>query len=282
LESFAAGELSAVADSNGSFSFTSLTPGNYTVVVNAGDEYEIAREGVYIDGDIHTPGLPPIGISRPYTVMITLQLKSGSRAKAAVLNAALADVPENARKLYEKSLELERTGDTVQAIDNLRAAVSIYPKFPLALNELGVQYLKLGQAAKAVEPLKAAARLSPDAFTPKLNLGIALLETHQLPEAETQLQEALKQNPSAPTAHMYLGLTLVRLKRYDEAQKELELAISNGGDNLAPVHRFLGGLYQRANKNKEAAAELEKYLKLDPNAKDAETIKGLIDKLRKS
>jgi tetratricopeptide (TPR) repeat protein len=76
-------------------------------------------------------------------------------------------------------------------------------------------------------------------------------------------------------------MTLIKLRKYDEAQKELELAISNGGENLAMAHRYLGGLYQVAHKNKEAADELEKFLKLDPKAADAETIRGMIDKLRK-
>ena len=37
LQSFGAGEISTIADSSGSFTFTSLSPGNYTVVINAGD-----------------------------------------------------------------------------------------------------------------------------------------------------------------------------------------------------------------------------------------------------
>jgi len=195
LESNASGEISTIADSSGSFVFTSLAPGNYTVVVIAGDDYEIAREGVTIDSDLNlarSGGAINSG-TRRYTVMITLQPKvSANRAKASVVNAALAEVPENVRALYEKALELAKTGDSSGAISNLKAAISLYPRFPLALNELGVQYLKLGQANKAVEPLKSAMNFSPDAFTPKLNLGVALLETQQFAEAETQLREALK------------------------------------------------------------------------------------------
>ena len=102
----------------------------------------------------------------------------------------------------------------------------------------------------------------------------------QFTAAEAQLREAVERNTRAPTAHMYLGISLIKLKHYDDAQKELELAISNGGENLAPVHRYLGGLYQVAQKNKEAADELEKYLKLDPKAADAEVIKGIVRDLR--
>lgn len=283
LQSNVSGEISTIADSNGSFAFTSLAPGNYTVVVIAGDDYENAREGVTIDADLNMgrSSVPINPISRRYTVMITLQPKhnSGHRAKASVVNAALAEVPENARTLYEKALELATTGDSLRAIDNLKAALSLYPKFPLALNELGVQYLKLGQANKAVEPLRSATTLSPDASAPRLNLGIALLETKQFADAETQLREVLKMT-STPTAHLYLGLTLARLHNGDEAEKELKQAIDLSGDKLALAHYYLGGLYWQRRDYRRAADELETYLRLTPNAQDAERVRGTIKELR--
>src|SRR5882672_9013090 len=176
LQSLNSGELSLIADSSGSFTFSSLSPGNYTVVVIAGDEYEIGREAVFIDTDLDLSrmNVPVIKTSRRYTVMVTLQLKhnSANHAKGSVVNAALAEVPEAARTLYEKGLEQARAGAGEQAIDNLKAAISLYPKFPLALNELGVQYLKIKQPHNAVTFLRSATKLSPDAFIPKLNLGI--------------------------------------------------------------------------------------------------------------
>ena len=53
LESTQFGELQVVPDSSGEFTFSQLSPGNYTVVVKAGDEYEVAREAVYIDTDLN-------------------------------------------------------------------------------------------------------------------------------------------------------------------------------------------------------------------------------------
>src|SRR2546421_5654324 len=256
LQSFGEGEISTIADSSGSFTFTSLAPGNYTVVINAGDEYEIVREGVTIDSDLNLSrsGVTLNPGSRRYTVMVTLQVKPANRAKPSVVNAALAEVPQDARELYEKALQFGRSGDSAKAIDNLKTALSLFPKFPLALNELGVQYLTIGQAGKAVEPLKSASKLSPDAFTPKLNLGIALLETNQIPDAEAQLRDALKIT-STPTAHMYLGLTLIKAKKIDEARTELETAISTGGGNLGQAHKFLGGIYWRELEYKRAIDE---------------------------
>lgn len=284
LQSLHAPELSVIADSSGAFTFSSLSPGNYNVVVIASDDYEIGRDAVYIDSDLDLSrmGLPSIKTARRYTVMITLQLKrsAANHPNGSVVNAALSDVPENARTLYEKGLEQAHAGESDKAIDNLKAAISLYPKFPLALNELGVQYLKVKQPLKAVEPLRSATKLSPEAFTPKLNLGIALLETQQFADAETQLRDALQRNEGAPTAHMYLGLVLTKLRNYVDAEKELRRSIDLGGPQIGLAHYYLGGIYWGRREYRQAADELEAYLRLTPNAQDAERVRGTIKELR--
>ena len=72
----------------------------------------------------------------------------------------------------------------------------------------------------------------------------------------------------------------MNLKQYPEAEKELELTIANGGENL-PSPQISRRPLHGPNKKLEAADELEKYLKLDPKAADAERIKGTIEDLRK-
>lgn len=283
LTSLNSAEITALADSSGSFTFAGLSPGNYTVLINAGDQYEISRESVTIDSDVNLSrsGITLNSGPRRYTVMVTLRPKPDPKnnMKPGVINASLAEVPEEARALYQKALDLIKAGDAQRAIEDLRNAVSLYPKFPLALNELGVQYLKLGEAGKAVEPLKSASKASPDAFIPRLNLGIALLECRQIVEAETVLREALKIS-STPTAHMYLGLTLISARKFAEAQQELETAIATGGENLAQAHKYLGGLYWQKHEFRQAADEFETYLRLTPNASDAERVRGTIKDLR--
>jgi tetratricopeptide (TPR) repeat protein len=282
LQSYNSGELQVIADSSGAFTFSGLAPGNYTVVINAGNDYEISREGVYIDTDLNLSRVgarvPPT--TRRYTVMAHLQLKTKAGAKPAVLNAALAAVPEKARKLYEKGVEQSRLDDPAKAAESLKEAVSLYPSFPLALNELGVQYLKLRQVNKAVEVLKEACKLDPNAFPARLNLGIALLEAKQFSEAEGHLREAVKGNPSASTAHMYLGIALLRLHKYEESETELLAATTANASQLAMANYYLGGLYWRKQDYPRAVEQLEKYLALTPNAPDAERVRTTIKDLR--
>lgn len=282
LQTYNSGELQVIPDSSGEFTFSSLAPGNYTVVVNAGDDYEIARENVYIDTDVNlsrTAGRVP-STQRRQTVMVHLQPKIGTQSKPAVLNAALAAVPEKARKLYEKGVEQARADDAAKAAASLKEAVTLYPNFPLALNELGVQYLKLRQVDKAVEVLREAVKLNPDAFQSRLNLGIALLEARQFNDAEGQLREAVKKNGNSATSRMYLGIALVRLNKFDDAEKELLVATEAKSNQLSMANYYLGGLYWRKQDYPRAVEQLEKYLLLSPNAPDAERVRGTIKDLR--
>lgn len=274
------GGSSTVTDVDGTFRFNNLRPGTYAVVIDGGKEYETAREPV----NIETSGSAPV-------IQVNIQL----RPKIDAANPAFAGVPKDALDFYQKGSAAAQKGNAKGAAEFLSKAVAAYPQFSLALNELGIQYLKLGQMDQAAEAFEALVKLKPGDVAGQLDLGIALynqgsaLVTQQkldeaqkkLDGAEAHLREAIKLNSPGPTAHYYLGLTLLKFKAYDEAQKEFELAISNGGENLAQAHRFLGGLYQHSKRNKDAADELEKYLKLDPKAKDADTIKSLIEKLRK-
>jgi tetratricopeptide (TPR) repeat protein len=283
LETVNAGELSVLADANGTFSFRSLGPGSYDVVVEGDKNYETARENVYIP-DERRGALRSVASDTPrtYNVVIYLQPKetTDNGAKAAVVDASLANIPKPALDHYNKALEANRAGDARTAVLELQSAISLYPEFTLALNELGVQYLKAGEVDKALQVLRSALKISPDNTSVLLNYGIALLEKKNFAEAETELRKVVKKSDSLATAHYYLGLDLISQQRLDEAATELLSAIKVGGDQMAAAHYFLGGIYWRQKEYKRAAAELEIYLRLAPNAANAEKIRGTIKELR--
>ena len=261
------GSMSTVADQDGTFRFTSLTPGDYTLVVDAGAEYERAREPVSIYREASTGG-------RSIQVAIQMYPRVDSS------NPLFANVPQNALSLYEKGSAAARKGDAKAAAESLSAAVAAHPNFPIALTELGSQYLILKQWDKAGETFEALLKLKPNDVAGHLNMGIVAFNKKKLEDAETHLRKALELKSAGPAAHYYLGLIMVSTRRYEDAQKEFELTISNGGENLPLAHKYLGGLYMSTNKNQQAADELEKYLKLDPKAADADRIKGTIKDLR--
>ena len=257
--------MSAVTDQDGSFRFRGVPPGNYSVVVDAGSQYEKAREPVTLD---------PLANSRVSQIIVELHFKVDAA------NPAFAGVPSNALSLYQKGRAAAQKGDHKAAAEFLSQAVAAYPNFAIALSDLAFEYMKTNQMDKAGETYEALLKLKPNDAPAHLNLGIVMFNKKKFDDAEMHLRKALELKSSGPTAHYYLGLTLISLKRYGEALPEFETTIANGGENLALAHKYLGGLYMSAHKNKEAADELEKYLKLDPKAPDAERIKGTIKDLR--
>lgn len=289
LESSSSERLFVLSDLNGSFTFQSLAPGSYYLTVEAGKDYEPARESVVIEsGGIRGRNIPAAEMARAnmprtFNVIFNLRLKrtvNNPEGKPGVYNASLANLPKPAVEAYQRALEFARAGESKKAVEQLKEAISFYPEFALALNELGVQYLKLGQAGKAAEALRASLRIKPEEFTPRLNYGIALLEKKETAEAEAQLRQALKLNDASWAAHMYLGIALISLRNYDEAEKELHRTLSLAGDNLSLPHYYLGGIYWRRSDYKRAADELEKYLQLAPKAAEAERIRVTIKELR--
>ncbi|HEX8494199.1 MAG TPA: tetratricopeptide repeat protein [Pyrinomonadaceae bacterium] len=288
LDSTSSERITLIADLNGSFTFQSIAPGSYTITIDAGEEYEIARESLTIEGtsirarNMSAADIARANVPRLFNVMVSLRLKRGANGgtRPGVLNAALAAVPKPAVEHYEKALESIRAGDSKKAVEQLRAAISYYPEFTIALNELGVQYLHLGQPDRAIEAFRSALRIKPDEFMTRLNYGIALLEKGESTEAEAQLRQALRKNDNSWAAHMYLGVTLINLRRLDEAEKELQRSLALGGDHLSLPHYYLGGIYWARRDYKRAADELEKYLKLSPKAPDAERTRAAIKELR--
>ncbi|HEY6805143.1 MAG TPA: tetratricopeptide repeat protein [Pyrinomonadaceae bacterium] len=252
---------SVQTDDDGAFRFNQLEAGPYTITVDGGSDFENAVETVAIDREASNGG-------RIVSVPIYLQPKPD------------ASVPAGAVDLYRKAQQALKANNGKKAIENLTAALTIHPDFTLALSELGGLYMKTNEMAKAAETYTKLVALTPNDLLAHQNLGIALFNLKKIDEAEVHLQEALKINDKLPSAHYYLGLVLVNKKAYADAEKELELAINNGGDNLALAHRYLGGLYMGSKKNQQAADELEKYLKLEPKAADADRIKNTIKELR--
>jgi cytochrome c-type biogenesis protein CcmH/NrfG len=285
LQSPSSPDLTVYTDSNGGFSFRSLQSGSYTVTIDGGKDFENFTESIYIEPEISSMmrGVTAPPISRPYTLQVYLQPKraESERVKPGVVNAALANVPKPALDLYNKALDLARNKETWnQAIDQLRGAIALYPDFGLAYSEMGVLYLKLKQQDKALEALRAALKLIPNDYATLLTYGMILYDRREFPAAEDQFRKAIEKNHLSPSGHLYLAMTLLKRHAYEEAEKEFKEAIQYGGEDVAIAHYYLGGIYWGRKDYKEAADELDTYLKLVPNAPGSERLRATIKDLR--
>jgi len=275
LESTNSTTLTAFTNSEGIFYFNSLEPSNYTVIIETGEEYLPIRESVYIDREI-------VGkTARTFNVMFHLRPKGTPVTTTGVVSASLAKVPKSALEQFKKALEAKEKSDIKLAIEKFNEAVRLYPQFAEAYSELGALHLKSGDLKKAEEALRKTLQLNEKNASAQLNYGIVLLNQRKMYEAEKELEKAVLADENAATPHMYLGIALLGLNYPEYAEKEFLKSISLKDDEkIAQAHKYLGGIYWKKGNFRQAADELEKYVKLSPKASDAEKILATVKQLR--
>ena len=275
LRGLSSGEQFLMSDDSGAFTFRRQLGGTYTLVVDAGSEYEIYTDTVDIV-EVTRRG----GQGTTVQVYVTLQPRGAASGAPGTVDARATAVPDAAKELYKQAMESAKAGDRKKAIEELDKALEIYPNFMSALNQLGVQYMELRQWEKATEALRKAIKISPDAFYPHLNYGIVLVQVKKFKDAAFELQFAVQKDAASGVAHYYLGRALINVGQYDAAENALRHTITIGGDLAIEAHRYLGAVYIEKRDRLRAADELDTYLKLAPTAKDAERIRSIIRDLR--
>ena len=275
LRSMTRGDRISTTDENGNFVFRGVPPGDFVVVIEKEQDFEPFSQNVSV---IQPRGMPP----QTYYLSIRLETKRRAEAKRGVLNADFANVPRPALVHYDKAVEQARKGDHPGAVEELKLAIKEYPSFMLAFNELGVQYLKLNQLENADEAFQSALKITPDAFAALINRGIANFMMKRYGEAVPILRKALAKNDQSAVGHYFLGQALANLGLFEDAEKELLASLKLGNEEMKEAHRILAIIYTSRGAKKQAAGELEAYLKLAPDAPDAEKLKDKIRQLRES
>jgi tetratricopeptide (TPR) repeat protein len=191
------------------------------------------------------------------------------------------DVPEQARKLYIKAAELiEKSDKRQEALGFLKNAIEIYPQYFDALEMLGTEQVKDRQYERAVPVLTKALEINSRAFSSCFALGVAQYNLKQLEPAIESFRRAVTLNEKSVNANLWLGIALRQTSKLDEAEVALTRADGLAGSKLPDAHWQLALLFNQQKRYKEAADELEIFLKVQPDSRDAELIKKLIKRLR--
>jgi Flp pilus assembly protein TadD len=274
--------LTVYTDTNGSFSFAALEPGSYTVVVNAGDAFQIALEYFLIDKEVQGRTVRIAPVPKTLNAVIHLRAKANSEVLVnEVVNAKWANVPKSAIQHFRRGLELVRENNDRAAEVEFRKALEFSPSFAPAHTELGKIAQRAGNLKASIESWKSAVRYDPADFDAHLNLGIAYLNLKNYADAEAELVSAAFLNQAAVTPHYYLGIVFVMKNDLDIARKAFETARDlKGGKTLPAIHKYLGRIYMAKHMDKDAVRELETYLDLSPAAQDAAKVRRDISDLK--
>jgi tetratricopeptide (TPR) repeat protein len=268
-------------DTTGRYSFKGLSTGTFIVKAHP--------DGTYLEQSVRVSLFGArVGGSHYEQIDIVLKTRNETKGNSVPSNSGptfAQEAPENARKAYEQAVkQLENNKQTAQGIDSLKEAINLFPTYFLALERLGVEYVKLQQYEPAHATLTKAIEVNPNGASCRYALGVSQFYLQKLPEATESLRRALQLAPDSPNAalvHFYLGLAYLNSGKPGDAEPHLKKAYQLGGNSIPPdIHMHLAKYYSDNKRYKEAADELELFLKHASDARDAEKIKALIKQLR--
>jgi len=191
------------------------------------------------------------------------------------------EVPADAVKQYQKASDLLQKSERRQeGLTALRKAIEIYPQYFEALELLGTEHVKEQEYLAAIPVLTKALEVNVRAYPSWYALGVAQYSLKQLPDAVESFRRAVSLKEKSVNANLWFGMVLRQTSKLSEAETYLKRADVLAESKLADVHWQLALLFNQLKRFREAADQLELFLKVQPDARDAEQIRKLIQRFR--
>jgi tetratricopeptide (TPR) repeat protein len=195
----------------------------------------------------------------------------GSSAAAATPAAAAPAVSANV-VAYNEAAELANADKVPEAIAKLEGAVAAKPDFTAGYEALAKLYLREKNYDKTIDRANKALEIDND----NQEMFQALAESYNAKGDKVKAAEYRKKLPADAATMFNDAAHLINSGKDAEAEPLLKGAIA-ANEKFGPAYYELGMLYVRTQKNAEAKTNLQKYLELEPNGKDAATAKEMLN-----
>jgi tetratricopeptide (TPR) repeat protein len=243
------------ADDSGEFSFQGIQPARYILKVEAAG-FDSAESHV------------DLSFASQHGLSVMLKpARIAPRPQGQTVSAHELAMPQSSRDLLASGKTKLYTEQNAQAaLYDFQSSLHNAPNFYEAYYQAGMAYLSLKNPGEAEKQFRKSLDLSqkqyPDA---DIALGTLLLERGEAHEGETLLRQGLASNPRSWQGQYALGkMELTR------GQMEPALAAAQQAASLAPgqpiVHRLLAVIHLRQKNYPALLADLDTYIKLDPDS----------------
>jgi tetratricopeptide (TPR) repeat protein len=272
-------------NSSGRYEFASLPEGRFKVrVLPYGTDYaEQVQEVVVANFSALGGGSGGEIQQRDFYLRLRANLNAGPFAAPGTVFAQ--EVPEAARKLYERGVAELRAKKEREGFESLKGALAAFPDYFAALDRLGTEYAVRGgsnpayyEAARVL--LTKAVGVNPGSYSSTFGLAFAQYHLGMNGEAVQNFQRAVRLHDKSVNGHLWLGVALKKAGKLQQAEVSLKRANKLGEGKVPEVHMRLAEVYGDQKRYGEAADELELFLKQRPDARDADKIRQLIAQLR--
>ena len=151
------------------------------------------------------------------------------------------------------------------------------------LNNKAAEYMQKGDYESAMNRLQASLDLDSTMYETYYNLGVAAINANKYEKAIEALEGGIKIKPDY--ADFYYSLGLAQTSLADEIIENSEKELSEGEKNAEIVNTEPKKELSDEDKakvadlKKQAAENLTKYLEMNPNGDDKQTVEELIKEI---
>lgn len=173
---------------------------------------------------------------------------------------------------FNEGAQLANDGKNAEALAKFQEAVAARPDLVRGWEAMAKLELRAKNYAKSITAALKANELSSD--DPDMNT--VLFEAYTASGDKAKAAEYRSKMPANAAALFNDAARLINSGKDREAETFLKQAVA-ADEKFAPAFYELGMLYVRSGKNADARANLQKYLALEPNGKEAATAKEMLN-----
>jgi tetratricopeptide (TPR) repeat protein len=212
----------------------------------------------------------------------TLFLRRRAGVGGSSISVTSLQIPENARKEFEKGEKDERSNHLASAEQHMEKAVSIYDKYAAAWNELGKIDATNRDLEKARQAFEKAVAVDAQYIPPYVSLAALELQTEQYDNAAETAGKILALDPTIGFASFIQAAADFKLNRLDEAEKSAKEAENEPHQAIPQVHVLLAQIFVQKQDYVNAATQLRAYLKESPHGAFVDEAKKNLEGIEKA
>jgi tetratricopeptide (TPR) repeat protein len=193
--------------------------------------------------------------------------ESGPVPSGTMISAHELSMPEAARELVDTGRRKLYGGkDAKGGLKDFEQAVSVAPSYYEAYREIAVAQLGIGKADEAIKSFRKSIEVSNDSYgDADVGLGTLLVEKGDLEAGEKAIRRGVELNPKSWMGFFELGKLDLNRNRLAPSLESAERARMLS-PNSPVVYRLLANIHLRQKNYEDLLADLDAYLKLDPDS----------------
>lgn len=211
----------------------------------------------------------------------TIVLHRLGNIQGTTISVTTALAPKKAQKDYQKGVQLAQKGKLEEAEAKLHEATDLYPKYALAWFTLGQVQQKQGHNDDARKSYQAAITADSKFVSPYDQMALLAAKDGNWEDAAKFSKQVISLDPvEYPTSLWYNAIANYNLKREAEAEKSTrDLLKLDTRHKFPDAENMMAQLLIDQRKYSEAAGYLRTYLTLVPNAKNADNLRQILQKI---